>query len=291
MISGFDHIPVVVRDLDAAVVRYTAMFGRAPSWVGRLPGARHAWFQLANIAVEVIAIEVIAADGDGPDGDSVRQWFGDREEGPSALGFATPAFDDARRTLERRGVVLDPSQEARSIDDEGREHVWRYVMARPATTRGIQLFLVDRGEGATLSPVSPPTCDASAALAAIDHVVVRTQNAEAAIALYGAKLDLDLRLDRSNPSWGSRLLFFRCGDAVVEIGAGLDAPVTDEPDRLGGFAWRAPEPEAARARMLAAGLDVSELRKGRKPGTSVFTVRDAIGGANLVISATGAGES
>jgi hypothetical protein len=121
-------------------------------------------------------------------------------------------------------------------------------------------------------------------------VVVRTVNPEASIALYGAKLDLDLRLDRSNPAWGSRLLFFRCGDAVVEVGASLGAAVTDEPDRLGGFAWRAAEPEAAHARMAAAGLDVSELRKGRKAGTSVFTVRDAVGGPNLIISATGASE-
>ncbi|HEX4198691.1 MAG TPA: VOC family protein [Caulobacteraceae bacterium] len=282
MITGFDHIPVIVRDLDAAVARYTAMFGRAPSWSGRLPGARHAWFQLANVAVEVIA-----ADGEGATGEHIRLWFAERDEGPSALGFATSAFDAARRTLERRGLLLEPPEESHSIDDAGRERVWRYVMARSETTRGIQLFLVERGEDAAPWPVSPPTGDVSEALAAIDHVVVRTQNAEAAIALYGARLDLDLRLDRSNPDWGSRLLFFRCGDAVVEIGAGLDAPVTDEPDRLGGFAWRAPEPEAAHARMQAAGLDVSELRKGRKPGTSVFTVRDAVGGPNLVISATG----
>jgi catechol 2,3-dioxygenase-like lactoylglutathione lyase family enzyme len=283
MITGFDHVPVVVRDLDAAVARYSALFGRAPSWIGRLPGARHAWFQLANVA-----IEVIAEDGDGIVGERTRLWFADRAEGPTALGFATPAFDAARRTLERRGVLLEPPEESRSIDDAGRERVWRYVMAKPATTRGIQLFLVERDEDAAPWPVSPLIGDVSAALAAIDHVVVRTQNAEAAIALYGAKLDLDLRLDRSNRDWGSRLLFFRCGDAVVEIGAGLDAPVSDAPDRLGGFAWRAPEPEAAHARMLAAGLDVSELRKGRKPGTSVFTVRDAIGGPNLVISAAGA---
>ena len=99
-----------------------------------------------------------------------------------------------------------------------------------------------------------------------------------------------MRLDRSNPDWGSRLLFFRCGDAVVEVGASLNAAVSDEPDRLGGFAWRAPQPEEAHARMKAAGLDVSELRKGRKVGTSVFTVRDAMGGPNLIISAASAGD-
>jgi catechol 2,3-dioxygenase-like lactoylglutathione lyase family enzyme len=285
MITGFDHAPIVVRDLDAAVARYTAMLGRTPSWIGRFAGARHAWFQLSNIA-----LEVIAADGDGATGDNIRLWLEDRDEGPSAIGFSTPVFEEARRMLERRGVAVQPPEAMRSVDETGREHVLRFAMTKASSTRGLQLFLVEREVSAAPWPVSPPVGDGAAAIAAIDHVVVRTGNAEAAIALYGAKLGLDLRLDRSNPDWGSRLLFFRCGDAVVEIGASVNAPVTEDPDRLGGFAWRAPDPEQARARMLGQGLDVSELRKGRKPGTSVFTVRDAVGGPNLIISASGAGE-
>jgi catechol 2,3-dioxygenase-like lactoylglutathione lyase family enzyme len=286
MISGFDHAPIIVRDLEAAIAGYTAMLGRAPSWIGRHGGARRAWFQLANIA-----LEVIAADGDGATGDNIRLWLEDRDEGPSAIGFSTPAFDDARRTLERRGVAVQPPEEMRAVDESGHDHRLRFAMTDAVTTRGLRLFLAEREASAAPWPVSPPVADEAAAIAAVDHVVVRTANAEAAIALYGAKLGLDLRLDRSNPDWGSRLLFFRCGDAVVEIGAALNAPVSDEADRLGGFAWRAPDPEQARARMAAAGLDVSELRKGRKPGTSVFTIRNAVGGPNLVISATGAGEN
>jgi len=132
MISGFDHAPVIVRDLDAAVARCSALFGRAPSWIGRLDGARHAWFQLANIA-----IEVIAADGDGATGDNIRLWLEDRAEGPSALGFATPAFDEARRMLDRRGVPMAAPEEARSVGDDGRERTWRYAMADSAATRGV----------------------------------------------------------------------------------------------------------------------------------------------------------
>jgi hypothetical protein len=46
------------------------------------------------------------------------------------------------------------------------------------------------------------------------------------------------------------------------------------------------DPEAARARMAAAGFDVSEVRAGRKPGTHVFTVRDAPAGVpTLMLSA------
>ncbi|HLI67750.1 MAG TPA: VOC family protein [Caulobacteraceae bacterium] len=285
MIIGYDHAPLIVADLDAAVAKLTAMFGREPNWRGRLPGVRHAWFQLANFA-----LDVVAPHGEGPAGDAARARLEKVGEGPAGVGFATPALDEAVRMLNRRGVTTADPIEEHSTGEAGGERNWRIAMARPSTTRGIQLFLVARDPDAEPWPISPPIADEAAALAAVDHVVVRTTNAEATIALYGAKLDLDLRLDRSNPDWGSRLLFFRCGDAVLEVGASLNAAVSDERDRLGGFAWRAPQPEAAHSRMAAAGLDVSELRKGRKPGTSVFTVRDAIGGANLVISAAAAGD-
>ena len=39
---------------------------------------------------------------------------------------------------------------------------------------------------------------------------------ERAAALYGARLGLDMALDRSHPDWG-RLMFSRCGDLIVEV--------------------------------------------------------------------------
>ena len=111
--------------------------------------------------------------------------------------------------------------------------------------------------------------------AAFDCSVVKFSY-ERAVALYGGRLGLDLRLDRANPQWGTRLLFFRCGGAVVEISADLKSPVSDGPDRITGLAWRVADPDAAQARLAAAGLDVSPVRAGRKPGTRVFTVRAGV---------------
>src|SRR5206468_2202944 len=92
--------------------------------------------------------------------------------------------------------------------------------------------------------------------------------------------------ERSNPQWGSKLMFFRCGAAVVEIGARLDAATSNGPDRLSGLAWRIADPDAAQARLAKAGFDVSEVRAGRKPGTRVFTVRSGVPGApTLMLSA------
>ena len=104
--------------------------------------------------------------------------------------------------------------------------------------------------------------------------MVSTADPERAAALYGARLGLDMALDRSHPEWG-RLMFFRCGDLIVEV---VHRPGKDERceahDRLWGLSWRVADIDATRARLVSAGVDVSEVRTGRKPGTRVLTVRN-----------------
>ena len=39
------------------------------------------------------------------------------------------------------------------------------------------------------------------------------------------------------------------------------------------MSWRVADIDATRTRLVAAGIDVSEVRTGRKPGTRVLTVR------------------
>ncbi|MDX2235129.1 MAG: VOC family protein, partial [Hyphomonadaceae bacterium] len=120
--------------------------------------------------------------------------------------------------------------------------------------------------------------DAAGAVSGLDHVVIRTPAPERAQAMYGARLGLDMRLDRTAPEWGSRLMFFRCGDLIVEMAHDLKAGVSDGPDSLWGFTWRTDDIDAAHARLVANGFGLSDIRTGRRPGTRVFTVRDGASG-------------
>jgi len=113
--------------------------------------------------------------------------------------------------------------------------------------------------------------DLTAGALALDHVVVTSPDAVAATADFGGRLGLDLRLDRDT-DFGFRGLFFRCGDAVVEVVVPHDPPGASF---LSGAAWRCADVAATRARLVGLGVEVSEARRGRKPGTSVATVRDA----------------
>jgi catechol 2,3-dioxygenase-like lactoylglutathione lyase family enzyme len=268
MITGIDHIAIQVRELGATIAGYSAIFGRGPEWQGKVGDLRHAWFQFAGMA-----LDVIGSEGDSEAARAVRADIDKHGEGIWGLGFRVGDIEQARRTLERRGVELVEPHVTRSTNDDGQTREWTIVMARRKSTGGPAQFFVAPPSFVVTEPQTSPE-----QVSGLDHIVVNTRNCERALAHYGARLGLDLRLDRTNEQWGARQLFFRCGGAVVEVGASLKLPRSDDPDRYGGLAWRVADPEAARARIAAAGLDVSEVRKGRKPGTHVFTVRSGTGG-------------
>ena len=273
MITGIDHIGLQVRDLDATVATYEAIFGRAPNWRAGMTGVRQAWFQFGNAA-----LDIISPDGDGPEAERVRADIEKYGEGVWGFGFAVPDMEAAVHLYTRRGLAFLPTFTTMTEDAQGSRRSWLIAMMKRKSGNGIALFLVEQKSGTEKWPLSPARVADEAAVGDLDHVVVNTTDPERAVALYGGRLGLDLRLDRVNEQWGARQLFFRCGGAVVEIGASLKTPVSDAPDKIGGLAWRVRDPEAARARIAAAGIDVSEVRKGRKPGTSVFTVRNGTGG-------------
>jgi catechol 2,3-dioxygenase-like lactoylglutathione lyase family enzyme len=265
MIMGLDHVAVAVRDFEASVDAYRRLLGREPELEPR-DGANRAWFHMANMALEVISPSSSKeGGGQGPAGDRVRARLDDAGDGQWIVAFQSDDVAADARLLGRRGLEVEP-----------------YLDVARVKAAGLDFVLTPGRIGAQPSPA---TGDEAAAIPALDHIVVHTPNPDRALGLYGAKFGLDLRLDRANEQWGARQLFFRCGGTVFEVGASLKGPVTDEPDRFGGLAWRVTDPEAAQARMAACGFDVSEVRAGRKPGTKVFTVRDAPGGVPTLMLA------
>ena len=97
-------------------------------------------------------------------------------------------------------------------------------------------------------------------LLALLYPVVGALVAGVTAADLGARVGLDLRLDRRLTEHGFRGLFFRCGDAVVEVAAPIEP--TGEPDSFGGLAWRSGGIEATRGRLVASGVEVSAYIPG-----------------------------
>jgi len=286
VISGLDHIVVLVEDIGKGQAAYEALLGRAPSWHNSGDGADRVLFTLDNMTVELMA-----PSGFSVAADRIRSVIGMSGEGLASICFATPDIGRMHRRLERVALKPEPVAEAGSTDSaSGATLHWKRTRASTDFTRGVRMFFLELdGE----RPHSPTIVDAP--VTGLDHVVVSTEDSERAAALYGARLGLDMALDRTHQDWG-QLMFFRCGDLIVEVvnrpAAGGDAAQDKLNDKIWGLSWRVADIDAARARLLASGIDVSDVRIGRKPGTRVMSVRsDTCGVQTLFLERTPRGEA
>src|SRR5262249_51796306 len=148
----------------------------------RLLLGRHAdapTFQLANVRLDLRSQDAAAA------------------EGLSALAFGVGNLERASRLLQQRALSLTQAETSDTTPA---------LQIDPPATHGVAIsFLARRQEAAAVSPLLAAADEASA-VGGLDHVVIRSPNPERAIALYAGRLGLSLRLDRTQPEWGVRLL-------------------------------------------------------------------------------------
>jgi catechol 2,3-dioxygenase-like lactoylglutathione lyase family enzyme len=225
-----------------------------------------------------MTLELMAPSGRSVAADHIRDVIKASGEGLASLCFRTDDIAKMHRRLDR--VALKPEA---VIDVESRDAIsgatlhWKRTRASTELTRGIRMFFLE------LSAERPRSAAAAEApVLGLDHVVISTEDPERAAALYGARLGLDLALDRTHHDWG-QLMFFRCGDLIVEIVRRPVAGGDHTHDKLWGLSWRVADIEATRTRLLAAGLEASEVRIGRKPGTRVMSLRSGTCGIQTLL--------
>jgi catechol 2,3-dioxygenase-like lactoylglutathione lyase family enzyme len=275
VITGLDHVVVLLGDIEAGAKAYELLLGRAPSWRSQTDGAETVLFTLDNMTLELMAP---AGAGASAAADGIRTVIKIWGEGLASLCFRVADVAKMHRRLDRLALKPDPITEVESRDiGSGATLSWKRTRAATEMTRGVRMFFL---ELAKERPHSAAT--AAAPILALDHVVVSTEDPERAAALFGARLGLDMALDRSHQEWG-QLMFFRCGDLIVEVVRRPVAGADQNRDKLWGLSWRVADIDATRARLAAAGIDVSEVRAGRKAGTRVMSVRSGACGIHTLL--------
>jgi catechol 2,3-dioxygenase-like lactoylglutathione lyase family enzyme len=292
VITGLDHVVVLTGDINAASAAYQTLFARAPAWQNSGDGADRVLFTLDNTT-----LELMAPSGDGGNADRIRSVLAAQGEGLASICFRTSDIAKMHRRLDRLTLKPDVIADVESRDAiSGAVLSWKRTRAATDATRGVRMFFLERDKERPLSVRTTP-----GSITALDHIVVSTSDPERAAALYGARLGLDMALDRAHPDWG-RLMFFRCGDLIVEVThrPGKETDTSQDKfqdkfqdklqDKLRGLCWRATDIDATHARLVQAGVDVSEVRTGRKPGTRVMTVRNGTCGVPTLLVQAAAGK-
>jgi predicted enzyme related to lactoylglutathione lyase len=238
LISKLDHVSIAVSDLEGAVDDYQTLFNTTVSNRAS-SNENEAWFYTGNIWL--------------------RLHQSDDASGLHHMAFACADWAKAQRRIKQFSLAVDEPSAPESQNS--------VVHLKTERTRGVSLSMM---------PQETPSQDAVNTVrdvTGLDHVVIKTAQPEHTGYVYGSILGLDCRMDLSNQKWDSRLIFYRCGDLIVELYHPLSSGDQSAPDSFFGLTWRVADINATRSRLIDSGVAVSELRKGRKPSTAVFTVK------------------
>ena len=266
--SVVDHIIIAVSDLEKASQDYALMLGRAPSWRGTHPGygSANTMFRLDNCY-----LELLAATGEGWAGDMVRGVLESQGQSLCALVSGTDDCDGFLENARAHGLEVGDPAPGKGVDDFiGVTRTWQTMHWHRSTARGIFSFCIRHDD---LSALKMAEATGAGAVTAVDHVVVQTKSAEAAKRFYGDQLGIRLALEQDVPAWGGTQLFFRTNSMSVEV---LATDKAGAEDRLWGLALKTDDIVATQKRLSDAGVDVSEVREGRKPGTKVCTAKSHV---------------
>ena len=131
MFKGVDHLVVAVKDLDASVKKYEAIYGAPVSDRSEAPaaGMKMAFFRFADSYVELVS----NLGDEGP----IAKRLADRGEGVHLVAMKVDDLDKTLAELREKGVRL--------VGDPGAGNPVRgQVFVHPSETGGVLTQLVQR---------------------------------------------------------------------------------------------------------------------------------------------------
>lgn len=278
-----DHVVIAVRDLAAAERDYVILLGRSPSSRAAHPalGTRNVIFGLANCYLELLAL-----DGDAPVhpvGYALRELLSRTPEGLFAVALGSDALAATAATLRAAGVTVGEPTELRVVAAEGERRPSILPIAADGT-RGVNVFAI--AQDARTIPAAPPAGDERAMVTALDHVVLFTDDLEAALRLWRDAFGIPERWRREFPARGTVNVGLRLGGVTLEVVAPLGGASGDRGERLWGLAYTVADCAAAVTRVRSCGMSAGDARPGLAPATHVATIKRPDGVPTLLIEHT-----
>ena len=268
MLDSVDHVIIAVEDLDEASKNYEMILGNPPVWMGEHKefGTKNTLFNFQNTY-----LELLAAGGEGIGADLIKHMLANSGEGLNGIVFGTSDMNQFRNLMQKNSINLADASPGEGTNLEtGEKRTWINQFLVPELSRGLFSFIIEH-TGGKLAKVNKY---ADSSVHRLDHVVIRSNDAEGFIKTYKDMFNIRLALDKFVEHWQKRMLFFRLNKTTIEV---IEEQNDSEPkDTLWGLAWNVKDIEAARKRLISQGVDVTQIKKGVKEGTLVMTVKSNV---------------
>ena len=175
-------------------------------------------------------------------------------------------LDEEYKNLKKLGISLSERKKISFIDDDKKTYLSDFFSIKENNISNLNISIGD--ESNFLREKEKST--ASEGIKSINQVVIKTKDPDKIINLFKENMKIRLALDKTFKEWSGRMLFFRINGITIEV---VEGDNLEDFNDYYGIGWHTDDFRRCYKSLVNNGFDLSKIRKGRKPGTLVSTLK------------------
>ena len=264
MLTRVQNIFLATKNLEETSKKFSIFFGRDPNFIGQ---SRKLGIDIISFGLNKTNICLISPKSSGIWFETLNNFLKNKGEGIFGINFSSNDFDSDYNHFIKNDLKLSAKFESNFEANNQNQIKFSFFNVLDKTIEGLNIFISNEINFQNNKANSKNT------VSKVNQLVIQTEAPDSIKDIFEGKLNIRLALDKTFKEWAGRMLFFRLGGITLEVIEGKDIK---QNSKYFGIGWHADNYNKCYNALLNNGFSLSEIRKGRKEGTLVSTLKEPI---------------
>ena len=264
MLTRVQNIFLATKNIEETSQKFSIFFGRSPDFIG----------QSINLGIDIIIfglnntnICLISPKSSGFWFETLNNFLKNKGEGIFGINFSSDDFDNDYNNFTKNNLKLSDKIESNFEGNNNDKIKFSFFNIFDKAIENLNIFVSNEMNFQNNKANSKNN------VSKVNQIVIQTEAPDTIKDIFDGKLSIRLALDKTFKEWAGRMLFFRLGGVTLEVIEGKDIK---QNSKYFGIGWHADNYNKCYNSLLNDGFSLSEIRKGRKEGTLVSTLKKPI---------------
>jgi len=264
MLTRVQNIFLATKNIVETSQKFSIFFGGKPNFIG----------QSGNLGIDIISfglhetnICLISPKSSGIWFEILNNFLKNKGEGIFGINFSSDDFDNDYNNFAKNDLKLSDKIESSFEGDNDNQIKFSFFNISDKAVESLNIFVSNEMDFQKNLENSYNN------VSKVNQLVIQTETPDSIKDIFERKLGIRLALDKTFKEWAGRMLFFRLGGVTLEVIEGKDIK---QNSKYFGIGWHAENYNKCYNDLVNDGFSLSEIRKGRKEGTLVSTIKEPI---------------
>tara|TARA_Y100001970_G_scaffold281782_1_gene393268 strand:+ start:58 stop:900 length:843 start_codon:yes stop_codon:yes gene_type:complete len=264
MLTRVQNIFLVTKNLEETSRKFSIFFGRKYNFIGQ---SKNLGIDIISFGLHKTNICLISPKHSGIWFEPLNNFLKNKGEGIFGISFSSDNIDSDYNNFAKNKLKLSDKIEGNFEGDNESQLKFSFFNILDNNIENLNILISNEIDFQNNKVYSKNN------VSKVNQIVIQTENPEAIKDIFEEKLRIRLALDKTFKEWAGRMLFFRLGGVTLEVIEGKDIKQNSQ---YFGIGWHAENYNNCYNSLLKDGFNLSEIRKGRKKGTLVSTLKKPI---------------